>query len=81
MKKYKVKCSESYCHWHGFDDELLRGENPFDKDEFIFGCPKCKGINTDLAACEIENCWEEVSCGYSTKEGTYIQTCRKHYKV
>jgi len=71
----KVKCNQ--CGWKGLNSATLKGINPFDNEEPIYGCPKCRGINSTDAACDEEGCWSLVVCGTSTTEG-YRNTCATH---
>jgi hypothetical protein len=66
------------CGWKGMEEELLKGKNPFDDNDLIYACPKCKGLNSTInLACDEPDCWEEVSCGTPTSNG-YRRTCYKH---
>lgn len=71
----KVTCTE--CDFQGTDEMLLVASNPFDKDQEISGCPKCKSIETILVACDEPGCWKVASCGTPTEDG-YRTTCGKH---
>lgn len=76
----RVKCSE--CHWVGHKSELLLAQSPFDKDDHVTGCPRCKSIfGSDLHwICEIEGCTEEMSGGMPCRDGVYRSLCSKHYR-
>ncbi len=65
------------CGWHGNSDDTLRAPNPFDPEEVIWGCPKCKTVNEIYPACDEEGCWEPTTCGTPTEAG-YRTTCGKH---
>lgn len=71
----KIHCNE--CSWRGIKDELLSAINPFDADDEISGCPKCKGINCFTLCCDEPDCWQNVSSGIPTPGG-YRQTCHIH---
>lgn len=71
----KWLCTE--CGWVGYDEELLRAANPFDKDEEIAGCPRCKAIGAIGSCCDEPNCSRPSTCGTPTKDG-YRHTCGKH---
>ena len=65
------------CDWHGTSDEVLRAPNPFDPDEVLWGCPKCKSVDQLYLVCDEPDCWDTVSCGTPTPNG-YRSTCGKH---
>ena len=71
----KRMCEE--CGWHGQSDELLTADHPFDPADTLFFCPQCKQVDSYLAACDTDGCWESVTCGTPTPEG-YRQTCSRH---
>jgi hypothetical protein len=77
--KNKYKCSN--CPWQGEGLDLLVAPNPFDLDDDIVGCPKCKGINTMQTVCQEDNCWEIASSGVPFKNGDYKWLCHKHAYV
>ena len=68
-------CTE--CNWHGDSHETLRAKNPWDTDDIILGCPRCKSVNSMSVACDEPVCWEPVTCGTPTLNG-YRSTCGKH---
>jgi hypothetical protein len=76
----KQVCDGRHCDWHGTSDEVLRAKNPFDTEEEIWGCPKCKSIDSLYLACDEPGCWKMVSCGTPTPSG-YRSTCGKHRPV
>jgi len=73
----KVKCDVRRCGWQGADDDVLTGKNPFDYDDEIIGCPKCKSIDSIIPVCDEDGCWERASCGTPTK-ARYRNTCWLH---
>jgi hypothetical protein len=75
----KVACQDwRRCGWHGTTDELLRARNPFNAEDVITACPKCKCLeSTLLTACDEPGCWEQATCGTPTKAG-YRNTCHNH---
>ena len=75
MSKYI--CETRRCGWRGQEGQILKGPNPFDAEETVYGCPDCKCVGTLIGACEIEGCWQESTCGFPTPEG-YLRTCGKH---
>ena len=40
----RIKCS--VCRWEGKAEDILVAVNPFDPEEEIEGCPKCKSIDS-----------------------------------
>jgi hypothetical protein len=72
---FKMICLE--CRWHGLGWNVLKAPNPFDPEDEILGCPKCKEVNSMVAACDEFDCWEEGSCGTPTLKG-YRWTCFRH---
>ncbi len=75
LKNQKRVCS--LCNWHGDVRDLLIALNPFDARETIVGCPMCEGNDCMNAACDVDDCWEPVTCGTPTAAG-YRLTCSKH---
>lgn len=73
----KVKCDESHCDWTGRQNMILCGPHPFDPDDTVYGCPKCKEINTLIYVCDEPGCWADISSGMPTPEG-YRNTCHNH---
>jgi hypothetical protein len=74
----RVLCSDYRCRWHGTRAEVLRAPSPFDAEQMLNGCPKCKAVDTIVTACDEPDCWEPVSCGTPTPTG-YRNTCGKHF--
>jgi len=52
----KMYCPE--CQWHGLWHERLTGKHPFYADLDIYGCPKCKAIETLRHGCVVAGCRE-----------------------
>ena len=73
----KVICTERRCNWRGTEKEVLTAPSPFDADDTINGCPKCKAIGTIVYACDEQGCWRETSSGTPTPTG-YRSTCFEH---
>jgi Zn finger protein HypA/HybF involved in hydrogenase expression len=46
------KCICQSCDWQGLVSELLVAKSPFDPDETVNGCPKCRSIDAALVACD-----------------------------
>lgn len=75
IENNKVKCLE--CGWIGIRSDLLIGKSPFEDCE-VYGCPKCKEINSAVCLCDEIGCELEVVCGTPTKSGVYRNTCSEH---
>ena len=73
----KQACGDRRCGWTGTSDDVLKAANPFDPDDVIWGCPKCKEVNGLYLACDEPGCWELVSVGTPTPSG-YRSTCHDH---
>jgi Zn finger protein HypA/HybF involved in hydrogenase expression len=73
----KIRCIE--CEWTGELSELLEDKNPFDLEEYIYGCPVCKSIDQFEYICDEPGCNHTITCGFPTETG-YRRTCGKHYK-
>lgn len=74
MSSDKLLCE---CSWRGTQKEVLRAPNPFDPDDELWGCPRCRTPGGMRVACDEPECWNEVCCGTPTPTG-YRQTCSKH---
>lgn len=70
----RVVCKE--CDWMGNETDLLIGTNPFE-DYRIYGCPKCRSIDSTYITCDEPGCRNPVTCGTPTPNG-YRSTCGKH---
>jgi len=74
------KCVCDCCGWTGLESALLKGINPFDPEDEIYGCPQCKCVrSTVLGACMAADCWDVATCGTPTPDG-YKRLCGKHYR-
>ena len=80
VEKVKAICTERRCEWKGVSSDILTAPNPFETNEIITGCPKCKGINTVVQVCDQSKCWEIATCGTPIDSG-YRQTCYSHRPV
>ena len=77
IDKDKVLCAE--CNWRGHLKDVLTALNPFDLEDEIVGCPRCKSVNSISGVCDEMGCEEIDTCGFPTPEG-YRRTCGKHYR-
>ena len=50
MESKKAVCENRRCGWHGTMDDVLRGPDPFDPEEIVIGCPRCRGVECLLTA-------------------------------
>lgn len=73
----RVLCIE--CKWCGPEAEMLTATSPFDPEDTVVGCPKCKTVNRLHRACDVEGCDRESSCGFPSDSG-YRRTCGEHYR-
>lgn len=73
----KVACTDRRCGWHGLFTQTLESVNPFDPEQNIYACPKCKTVQEFTVCCDEPDCWERVCCGTPTPDG-YRQTCHEH---
>lgn len=75
MSVEKSVCS---CGWRGKSADALTAPNPFDQEDIITGCPKCKEIGSLAIACDEPDCWATATCGWPSDSG-YRTTCGKHW--
>lgn len=73
----KWKCSEWRCGWVGSSEEYLVAPDPFNEGCELVACPKCREVNSLVAACDEPGCTQEAGCGTNTPDG-YRRTCFKH---
>lgn len=71
----KWRCTE--CLEISAESDLLRAKNPFDKDDLIVGCPKCKSVCEFDEICDEHGCEQQATCGFPDAGG-YRRTCREH---
>jgi len=71
----RTVCEE--CGWRGDGKDVLQAQNPFDKDDVIYGCPRCAEVNRIRRTCDADGCWDVPSMGTPTIHG-YRHTCWKH---
>ena len=74
-EKDKLICSD--CGHQYRESEILKAPSPFEPDENIYGCPKCKAIDKAQSVCDEPECWEPSTCGWPDDDG-YRRTCGKH---
>jgi hypothetical protein len=56
---------------------LLSAPNPFDSNDVLTGCPKCKSVDCFDPICDVEDCTKFAGCGTPTSEA-YRWTCGEH---
>jgi hypothetical protein len=57
----------------------LYATNPFDKEDYIIGCPSCKEINTLEQACQYKGCTRLSTAGIPNIYGyRYLWVCSEH---
>lgn len=61
------------------EPEILSAANPFDPNDLILGCPKCRDVVHFDSVCDEPGCWELHCCGFPIGDGSYRMTCSKHY--
>ena len=58
---------------------LLTAVSPFDAEQSLTACPKCKTCDEGFdLLCDEPGCRLAVSCGWPTLDGAYRQTCGLH---
>lgn len=75
MNSEKCICRE--CNERLSFDQLMESPHPFDGQDVIHACPKCKSIDCFDKACDEDGCWEVAHCGTPTPNG-YRVTCCEH---
>ena len=71
----KIVCRD--CNWQGQLGDQLSAANPFEPDEMLYACPKCKSMEL-TQACEHEGCWKEATNGGPGPDGKYRRACSEH---
>lgn len=77
MKDIYYKCESCFDVFEG--SKLLEAVSPFDPVNMIYGCPKCKDINTFIQVCDEPHCKNVATCGTPTEQG-YRHVCGNHYR-
>ena len=75
MNRYRCQS----CHGIFPGDLMLTAPSPFDVNDELRGCPLCKAPERIKMLCDVEGCYLDYSCGFSTPTG-YRLTCFKHYE-
>ena len=68
------------CGHRGTVDDRLEIKDPRYPTHSWWACPGCMDIGDMSGACEVDDCWEETTCGFVAKSGVYVQTCGKHMR-
>jgi hypothetical protein len=72
------------CLQISLQPELLTGPSPFDPEDILTGCPKCKSVDGFDEICDEPGCKQRAHCGWPTDSdndefGGYRRTCSQHY--
>jgi hypothetical protein len=73
----KVKCGNYRCNWIGDSSETLKAPNPFNPNDELSACPKCKEMGVIQPACDEPGCGQFASFGTPTPSG-YRWVCHEH---
>lgn len=74
----RIECKQ--CGWSGKHEDLLIAANPFDAEDIVHGCPRCKQIEEGFdSLCDFAGCKDLAASGNPLKDGSYVWTCHKHY--
>ena len=61
--------------------EILRAPHPWDEDDILVGCPRCKDVNTVRESCGILSCYEPYYVAVFPKgPGSGLVFCKDHYE-
>lgn len=70
------RCDDCY---ESFDEsEFLRAPSPFDPEDEITGCPRCKSTDDFTPLCDHGSCTRQGSGGYPMANGSYVLRCFEH---
>ena len=61
-----MRCKCVKCGWRGMNSGLLSAANPFEADEYVIGCPDCRGIDTIIEVTNDDSV-EEMKTEETTK--------------
>ena len=75
MSTSKYICNTCKAYFN--NNEKLRADNPFDSEEWIYGCPHCFTVDDFSILCDEPNCKLKVTAGTPTAHG-YRTTCSTH---
>jgi hypothetical protein len=70
------KCAE--CDSICTGAEMLTAPNPFADTDEVRGCPNCKAAESLSAACAVDGCTRDGTCGGPGADGVYRFTCYEH---
>lgn len=71
------RCSE--CAARVPHMEALQAPDPFDEGEILFGCPRCRSVNTLEVACIADGCHAPTAMGVPGRGGyRYVYLCIAH---
>lgn len=72
----RIRCNN--CDWIGTTEQLLTATSPFDSEDILTACPKCKSVEDRDHLCGIEGCRELSGMGVPMKDGSYVWLCHNH---
>jgi len=58
--------------------KILKAPNPFNLNDIVEGCPKCKAVTQFVPVCDMAGCRSDGTCGMPTPGG-YLWLCHIHY--
>lgn len=62
-------------------DNVKRAPNPFDKNDIILGCPRCKSVESMAQLCDEDGCRQIATCGMPVNDKReYVRVCGDHYQ-
>lgn len=61
-----------------YSDDMLRAPNPFDPEDEVTGCPRCKLIPQWEELCDEAGCLKAATCGFPVSPIGYRRTCAAH---
>jgi hypothetical protein len=69
------KCMQ--CGTVSLGSQMLTAPSPFDPEDTLTACPKCKSMDEWKEMCEIDGCDNGATMGMNTENG-YKRLCYKH---
>ena len=69
-------CNNRNCGQVATADELLKAVHPFDPEDYVYGCPKCKDIGSMVGKCW--KCDRPATSGTPTDKHGYVWSCYDH---
>jgi len=72
------RCQCNSCGAIVHEIDLLTAPHPFDHDNVIRGCPRCKNCDPFDRVCDVAGCLNVSSSGNPFPDGTYRWLCWTH---